>query len=524
MQRLKRRRDELGEEEEDLIAKKPLRGTSSSSLRTTHTAVARSGNVRVISSTRPVRPTARLSIQTEAAFIAQNGERSLSVSNQLQNWSRTKEDKQNQNHIVQAKHSKLSDNDSKQRRHAQVESNRANNNSTIPTNTYAHGRQLDVILCQTILFFALILFLLVSIMYALTVSHNFQTLQNEYMHQDTVEKYNSILKELKGKYQHTKTLLQTAEDTAKQSQEEISRIVEEMTESDRSYKLLIEDYKAIAQQHDNDKNSALERIAALRSQKEDSSSALDMVWLRMDELLHENNDLNSQLKLTEKKLESKVEYLILERDKLLRRTDVLEETNKSLLTQSELLQYDHKYAMNFFFAPILRHTLNLQQTSEHQHSVIVDLTSLVRSLHDSLENIEGDLDTQIVVTHAQSKVHEMERLSLMRSMEAKLQQLEEEAVGAVNAVATASGKLEFERKSEEQMRWNEYVSQVESILGDMPSDTEEGIIETSVLRAAITRRVETGLNALKKYVHPRQFVNKKDDDNSLYNMQIESKH
>jgi hypothetical protein len=344
------------------------------------------------------------------------------------------------------------------------------------------------------------------------------------MHQDTVEKYNSILKELKGKYQHTKTLLQTAEDTAKQSQEEISRIVEEMTESDRSYKLLIEDYKAIAQQHDNDKNSALERIAALRSQKEDSSSALDMVWLRMDELLHENNDLNSQLKLTEKKLESKVEYLILERDKLLRRTDVLEETNKSLLTQSELLQYDHKYAMNFFFAPILRHTLNLQQTSEHQHSVIVDLTSLVRSLHDSLENIEGDLDTQIVVTHAQSKVHEMERLSLMRSMEAKLQQLEEEAVGAVNAVATASGKLEFERKSEEQMRWNEYVSQVESILGDMPSDTEEGIIETSVLRAAITRRVETGLNALKKYVHPRQFVNKKDDDNSLYNMQIESKH
>lgn len=146
----------------------------------------------------------------------------------------------------------------------------------------------------------------------------------------------------------------------------------------------------------------------------------------------------------------------------------------------------------------------------------------MRSLHDSLENTETDLDTQIVVAHAQSKVHEMERLSLMQSMESQLHQLEEEAVGAVNAVATASGKLEFERKSEEQTRWNEYVNQVESILGDMSaSDTEDGIIETSVLRAAITRRVETGLNALKKYVHPNHYVNKKDDE-SLFDMQIEA--
>lgn len=529
----KRSRDELGQEEEVQVAKKPLRhhhrqqinsGNSSSSLRAT--AIARNGNVWVVSSARPVSlpPSPSLSTQSDAACIAHNGERSSSVSKQLQNWSRMKEDKQNQNQIDQAKLSKLSDNSSTQLQHAQDESNRANN-ATLPTNSY--GRQQKIILCQTILFFVLILFLLVSIMYTLTVSHDFQTLQNESLHQDTIDKYNSILQELdlqelERKYQYTKNLLHTAENDAKQSHHTIERIVEEMAESDRSYQLLIEDYKAIAQQHDDDKNSALERIAALRSQKEDSSSALDMVWLRMDELLHENNDLSSQLKLTKKKLENKVEYLTLERDKLLHRKDVLEETNKNLLAQNVLQQYTHEYAMNFFFAPMLKHTLNLQQTSEHQHSTIVDLTSIVHSLHDSLENSEADLDTQIVVAHAQSKVHEMERLSLMQSMEAQMQQLEEEAVGAVNAVATASGKLEYERKSEEQTRWNEYVSQVESILGDMSSDAEEGIIETSVIRAAITRRVETGLNALKKYVHPYQFVNKKDDDDNFFTMQIES--
>eukprot|EP00985_Skeletonema_marinoi_P018458 scaffold10310_cov73-Skeletonema_marinoi.AAC.1 len=114
-----------------------------------------------------------------------------------------------------------------------------------------------------------------------------------------------------------------------------------MTESDRSYKTLIEDYKAIAQQHDDDKNDALSRIAALRSQKEDSSSALDLAWLRMDDLLQENNDLSSQLKLTKKKLESKIKHLTLERDNLLQRRDVLKERNKKLQAQNELQQYTH---------------------------------------------------------------------------------------------------------------------------------------------------------------------------------------
>eukprot|EP00985_Skeletonema_marinoi_P015841 scaffold8289_cov85-Skeletonema_marinoi.AAC.3 len=505
----KRSRDD---EQEEVVhaAKKPLRHRA--------TVVGRNGNVWVVSTTRP--PVISSSTESDStSSVTHNGGKSSSISKHLHSWARMKEGKQHQIHNNHEKRSNVSDSDSTKWQHAQEDSRATS--ATTPTNAFAYRRrQKNVILCQTVLFFVLITFFLVSIMYTLNVSHNLQMLQNDSMHRDTIDKYNTILQERERKYQHVKSHLNTAEDKAKQSQLTITSIVEEMTESDRSYKTLIEDYKAIAQQHDDDKNDALSRIAALRSQKEDSSSALDLAWLRMDDLLQENNDLSSQLKVTKKKLESNIKHLTLERDNLLQRRDVLEERNKKLQAQNEIQQYTHEYTMNLFFAPMLRHTLHLQQTSEHQHSIIVDLTSIVRDLHESLENRETDLDTQIVFAHAQSKVHEMERVSLMQSMEAQLQQLEEEAVGAVNAVATASGKLEFERKSEEQTRWNEYVSQVESILGDMSSETGDGIIETSVLRTAITRRVESGLNALKKYVHPNHFVNKKDDD-SLFSMQIE---
>lgn len=511
----KRSRDE--QEEEVRSAKKPLRHRA--------TVVGRNGSVWVVSSTtRPpviISPQSTQVANTSSVTLNGNGGKSSTVSKQLQSWARMKEGKQNEINTANEKRSNPLNGSSTKLQHAREDSKSAACTKT-STNAFAYAsRQKKVILFQAILFMLFILFFLTSIAYTLTVAHNLQILQNDSMRQDTIDKYNSILQEREWKYQRVQTQLKTAEDKTKQSQLTIKRIVDEMTESDKSYKLLIEDYKTIAQQHDDDKNAALSRIAALRSQKEDSSSALDLAWLRMDDLLHENNDLDSQLKLTKKKLENQILHLTHERDNLLQRRDVLQEENKKLLAQNELQQYNHEYSMKLFFAPMLSHTLTLQQTSEQQHSTIVDLTSIVYSLNESLENSETDLDTQIVVAHAQSKVHEMERLSLMQNMEAQMQQLEEEAVGAVNAVSTAAGMLEFERKSEEQTRWNEYVSQVESILGNMSSETGEGIIETSVLRAAITRRVESGLNSLKKYVHPNHFVSKRDDD-GFFDMQIGS--
>lgn len=45
----------------------------------------------------------------------------------------------------------------------------------------------------------------------------------------------------------------------------------------------------------------------------------------------------------------------------------------------------------------------------------------------------------------------------------------------------------------------------------------DGIVETSVLRAAMSRRVEQGLAILKEYVHPHNYFVKKKDSESLFN-------
>ena len=503
-----RKRSREEQDEYTHVTKKPLIHRA--------TVLGRNG-VWVVSSTRPL-------ASKSASFLHNhqpiNNNRSTqqrrggksSVSKQLESWAQMKEDKLHENCIVQTECSDVS---SAEVKDANNGSSGAKLASIQPNAGSYHARRVNaIIICQMASFFVMIIFLIVSVAYTQFTSQSFLILQNEALFEDTVIEYNSILQQKERIYQNVKSQVEIAAENARQQQAE-------MAKSEQSYKMLIDDYKAIAQQHDDDKNAALSRIAALRSQKEDSSSALDLAWLRMDDLLHENNELSSLLKRTKKKLERNIDYLTLERDKLLQGRDALDERNKLLHAQNELQQYTHEYAMNMFFAPMLTHAINLQQTSEHQHSVIVELTSIVRSLNESLENSEIDLGTQIVIAQAQSKVYEMERLSIMENMKLQIAQLEEEAIGAVNAVATASGKLELERKTEEQLRWNEYVSQVENILGDMSTETGEGIVETSVLRATITRKVETGLNMLKRYVHPCHFVNKRDDDH-IFTMEIEA--
>ncbi|KAL7480333.1 hypothetical protein ACHAW6_006026 [Cyclotella cf. meneghiniana] len=58
----------------------------------------------------------------------------------------------------------------------------------------------------------------------------------------------------------------------------------------------------------------------------------------------------------------------------------------------------------------------------------------------------------------------MERLSYMECMEQRLTRTEEEALGAVVAVAEAVGKLEYKTKMEDKARWRSYVREVERTL------------------------------------------------------------
>jgi hypothetical protein len=514
------------------IAKRPRRHKKKNAAESCTTITKAAANVKsrtVVSLSPPSRLPSRVSTQPDPEIITHNKGKSSLVSRRLKSWSQ-KEEEENQNH--QLLHPGNKTRSTNNRQNSLAESDNQTHTTKPIEYTYKRRRyqQITLIWIQTVLCFAVILFLLVSVMYTLIFSHNIQVLQMDSIHKDAIDKYTFVLQDREQQFQHTKSLLKKAESKAKQSQETIARIAEEMTKSDTSYKLLIEDYKAIAQQHDDDMKTALERIEALRSQKEESSSALDMAWLRMDELLQEHSELSSQLKLTKAQLRSRVESLTLQLNQLSQTKSVLEEYNKNLISQNDHQEQTLEYVMNVLFMPILVYALDLQHTSEHQHSIIVDLTSMVRSLKESLDNSVSDLDTQIVVAQMNTKVHEMERLSLVQSMEAQLERLEYEAVGAVKAVAEASGKLEFERKIEEETRWREYVSQVESILGDISSSADDGlhsrsdtsnnimdgIVETSVLRAAISRRVEQGLTILKEYVHPHHFVKKKDGE-SLFN-------
>lgn len=99
--------------------------------------------------------------------------------------------------------------------------------------------------------------------------------------------------------------------------------------------------------------------------------------------------------------------------------------------------------------------------------------------------------------------------------------------------------MEYERKVEEEARWRNYVEEVERTFGGIGVQTEydlsrdisntesrhnsdtlqneqdnledlQGMIETSVLRAAISRRIEEGIASLQKYIHPYNYLKQKE--------------
>ena len=67
---------------------------------------------------------------------------------------------------------------------------------------------------------------------------------------------------------------------------------------------------------------------------------------------------------------------------------------------------------------------------------------------------------------------------------------------------------------EEEERWQRYTKEAESILGSIRNNVQDDeirvvsdtdVIETSVLRAAISRRLEEGLTSLRSYVYPYNY-------------------
>ncbi|KAL3794464.1 hypothetical protein ACHAW5_010795 [Stephanodiscus triporus] len=286
-----------------------------------------------------------------------------------------------------------------------------------------------------------------------------------------------------------------------------------------------------------------ERIDALRGDVEESTSATDAAWLRIDELLEENDYLSRELREAARIIDDarsregtlvdavegttrRMELVVVERDELRSDRDRLLADARDASMRYAVLWHDRVEMSDAFLAPLLAYVRSLQASSDRQHSIILDLTSLVHSLHASLvigrAVAEVDRSTSVRAVDAvafatgrlaveRARSYEMDRAEYTERMEERLERMEDEAIGAVRAVAEAAGRLEYERKTEEEGRWRTYAEEAEALLravreqgvedggGDRSGVGAAGISETSMLRAAISRRIEEGIASLRSY-------------------------
>jgi hypothetical protein len=305
---------------------------------------------------------------------------------------------------------------------------------------------------------AIALIALSSVLYTLDFNHKLNVLEKSSMHykdiNNAIEKYTYLLEESERSARNLQTKLN-------QSQQLNAQLKGAMAQLESEHTSQIEEYKSIFNQHDDDLNEALSRIKVLRGNKDDKMSALDMAWLRMDELLEENNELSHHLNEANKQqlfvardreLINTVESLTQQLKSVSEEKDELNASNDDLNTllvllnqEYELLEYNHHDMVRLLF-PVLPYVQSLQYTSEKQHSIILELTSIVHSLHSSLELSQSDAQIQstesqyavdAIATAAgelvlqQTAKYDMERALYMEKMEQKLTRMEDEALGAV---------------------------------------------------------------------------------------------
>ena len=323
---------------------------------------------------------------------------------------------------------------------------------------------------------AYIIFILTTssaIIYAQHVNHTFVILQRDARHAVTTGN-------ITGKHEQCRTTLNDVHRQLDSSRGANKKLVD----VSRYYEAQIEEQKRVIQLGAKDLDDALERINILRRDKEESSAAM------IESLTH-------QLTRTS------------------REKDELSEQSKLMAAEHDLLQHNHNDIMRLV-APAFLYIQKLHLSSEQQRSIILELTSLVHSLRASVEVSQTTIEMQTAesmqavtaisnVAAEQSQTFEMERAQYMAYMEHQLERLDQEAMGAVQAVAEAAGNLEYERKREEEERWRNYVAEAESIM--IMNNNMHGNGDMSVLKTAVTRRIEKWIASLRNFVHPYNYSN-----------------
>ncbi|KAL3811645.1 hypothetical protein ACHAXA_001402, partial [Cyclostephanos tholiformis] len=342
--------------------------------------------------------------------------------------------------------------------------------------------------------------------------------------------------------------LRTVRDRLVESQDEVARLRAEL-------RLVVNAREVKNREHEMSMRMLAMSIDDLGGNLNEYASAMDAAGSRTHELLEKNDYLSRALAELERShdaarsreaglidavedLTRQVELASRERDELMSHIDWLDANANDASIRYDLLRRDHEEMSNVYLAPILAFVQRLQISSDRQHSIILDLTSLVNSLRVSWEVDRADSEMQAsasiyavdAVAFAtgqlaieRARMYELERVEYMEVMETRLEMLEDQAVGAVVAVAEAAGRLEYERKVEEEGRWRDYTIETESILRSVRDEnvvkegrragdgggSDGGIpSETSLLRAAISRRIEEGMASLRSYYHPYDYLRK----------------
>lgn len=409
-------------------------------------------------------------------------------------------------------------------------------------------RKLQALLLSVAIFAATVSFALASVIYAQDANYSLAAQQYVESCSSTAREQSATIDRERKHFEGVRLALDASRSKLEESRSTIRRLEERLSSVERKRERQVQEYEKMLRERDEELRDVAGRIeAAMDGTGEDGPSrpgtdeitsglrrAVDRLSLRLDQVTDEKEKLNLGYRDLARHSKQLANSYGVMQQKYFQTTSMFHHTLEDVTHELDALRFNNNQVSDEF-QHVLQYVQRLQSSSERQHSVILDLTAMVHSLHSSLQVSREDLKTQATESMyaveaiagatneynaMRAAAYELERAGYMQYMEMRLERLEDEALGAVQAVADAAGKLEYERKLEEEERWRSYAREAESILAGMHDNMydeggEDGPIfdaETSVLKTAISRRIEAGIKSLRRYVHPSNYLNRREED------------
>ena len=230
-----------------------------------------------------------------------------------------------------------------------------------------------------------------AVFYTIDFSYKLSAMEKDAVYHTKIEQYKTLLEERNRSALNHQDRAKLLHQQLTDSRGLYAQLQRQKSEMQAKHKIQIEEYKSIFKQHYADLNEALGRKKVLRGNKKDKSSALEMAWLRMDELMEENNELSHHLN------EANKQQLMVLRDQQLIKT--VESLTHQLKAVSEEKEND---AMKFaardaeLTSTVGDLTQRLEALSEEKYK----LNILSEELEASLIQIKSEYE-QLEFVHTQ---------------------------------------------------------------------------------------------------------------------------